>query len=262
MEEHLLVVKMKNKILLTLILVVILISFASAQIQTAGTFKINEQINLTQTCASCTFNNITSIEQVSPTSRGIIGNFQMTRVGSIYNFSLSEGNNTQIGEFYVHGIGDLEGKNEIWNFNYFVTQTGFTLETSDSILLIVILIGTFVLFLGFLWPSIVLPYSNKTNPDGSITQIVRLKYLKLLSIWFAYGFLMWFLQTLNLISTSFIKLTNLTNFITNVFTYSFSISLGVTLLILSILFIETWKDIILSNTIKRFGKAFMDGRLQ
>ena len=251
-----------KKILLTLILGMFLISFSSAQIQTAGTFKINEQINLTQTCASCTFNNITSIVQVSPTSRDIIGNFPMTRKGSVYNFSLSKGNNTHVGEFYVNGIGDLDGTNTIWNFNYFVTPTGFALETSDSILLVIILMATLILFLGFLWPSIMLPYSNKTHEDGSITKIARAKYLKLLSILFAYGFLMWFLQTLNSISVSFIKLTNLSNFITNIFTYSQAISVGVTLFITFLILLESWKDIILSNAIKKFGKAFADGRLQ
>ena len=182
---------MKNKILLIPILGIFLFSFIGAlgvsQVQTAGTFKINTEINLTQLCASCTFNNITSIRQVSPISRKVIGSFPMTRDGSEYNFSLSAGNNTQNGEFYVNGVGDLAGTNEPWVVNYFVTPSGILLETSDSLLYIVILIATFILFLGFLYPAITIPYSNNTNPDGSITQITKLKYLKLLSIWFAYG---------------------------------------------------------------------------
>ena len=250
---------MKN-ILLTLIFGVFILSFASAEIQTLGTFKQGEEINLIQTCASCTFNNITSV--LYPNSTEVIGNFEMTRTGSVYNFTLSSGNITSIGEYIVNGIGDLDGIDTVWNYNFFITPTGFDLETSESLLYIIILISTFILFLGFLYPAITLPYSNKVNKDGSITKIARAKYLKLLSIWFAYGFLMWFLQTLNLISISFIKLTNLTNFITNIFTYSFGISVGFTLFITFLILIESWKDIILSNTIKKFGKAFTDGRLQ
>ena len=143
-----------------------------------------------------------------------------------------------------------------------VTQTGQALETSESLLYVVILIITFILFLGFLYPAIKLPYSNKTNKDGSITGITRAKYLKLLSIWFAYGFFMWFLQTLNGISKSFITLTYLSNFITNIFTYSQGFSLAVTFLILIIMFVEVWKDIIISKAIKRYGKAFIDKELQ
>ena len=143
-----------------------------------------------------------------------------------------------------------------------VTPTGQALETSESLLYVVILIITFILFLGFLYPAIKLPYSNKTNKDGSITGITRAKYLKLLSIWFAYGFFMWFLQTLNGISKSFITLTYLSNFITNIFTYSQGFSLAVTFLILIIMFVEVWKDIIISKAIKRYGKAFIDKELQ
>lgn len=250
-----------NKILLTLILGMFLISLVSAEIQTLGTFKPGEEINLIQICANCTFNNITSIIR-SPNSTQIMGNVVMTRIGSVYNFTLSSGNTTELGEYIVNGIGDLDGVNTVWNYNFFVTPSGFILETSESLIYIIILIATFILFLAFLYPAITLPYSNNVNDDGSITQIVKAKYFKLLSIWFSFGFLMWFLQTLNTISVNFVELTNLTNFITNIFTYTQGLSVAVTLLILSILFIESWKDIILSNTIKKFGKAFTDGRLQ
>ena len=73
---------------------------------------------------------------------------------------------------------------------------------------------------------------------------------------------MWFLQTLNGVSTSYTTLTYLSNFITNIFRYSQWFSVGITYLILIIIFVEIWKDIILSKTIKKYGKAFVDGRLQ
>ena len=111
-----------KKLLLTLVLVSFLISFASAEIQTLGTFKLGEDINLIQTCANCTFNNITSI--LSPNSTEIIGTFQMTKVGSVYNFTLNSGNTTQLGEYIINGIGDLDGVNTIWNYNLFVTPSG------------------------------------------------------------------------------------------------------------------------------------------
>ncbi len=111
-----------RKILLTLILGMFLVSFASAEIQTLGTFKLGDDINLIQTCANCTFNNITSV--LSPNSTEIIGNFQMTRIDSVYNFTLASENITQLGEYIVNGIGDLDGVNTIWNYNLFVTPSG------------------------------------------------------------------------------------------------------------------------------------------
>ena len=219
-------------------------------------FNITTQFALDPTTTNCSFhlynktgqhqfiNNIMDFDK---------GDYKITLLGT--NFSELGAYN-----YYIYCNNSAIGGFARENFE--VTPTGEILETSESLLYIIILIVTFILFLGFLYPAIKLPYSNKTNKDGSITRISRAKYLKLLCVWFACGFFMWFLQALNGISSSFIKLTYLSNFITNIFTYSQGFSVGVTLLILTIVLIEVWKDIILSKTIKRFGKAFLDGRLQ
>lgn len=247
-----------KKILLTLLIGIFLIGLASASISNIGTFKQDQCIELIQTCPDCTYNNISRV--LYPNSSVALSNVAMTKEDTYYNYTFC--NTSIIGTYTVNGFGDLGGTKTSWNYNFEVTETGFILETSESILYIIILIITLILFLGFLFLAIKLPYSNKINDDGSITRITRAKYLKLLSIWFAYGFFMWFLQTLNGISSSFIKLTYLSNFITNIFTYSQGFSLAVTFLILIIMFVEVWKDIIISKAIKSYGKAFIDKRLQ
>ncbi len=251
-----------KKILLILFIGIFLISLASAteQEKSWGTVKKGDCIILTQTCDNCSYVNITSIQFPNKSSYAINEETIMSKTGTKYNYTFCE--TEELGQYLVTGHGDLDGLDTGWTADFKVTPTGFLLETSESNLYIVILIATFILFLCFLYPAIKLPYSNKVNPDGSITRICKAKYLKLLSIWFAYGFLMWFLQTLNGISSSFITLTYLSNFITNIFTYSQWFSVGITFLILAIIFIELWKDIILSKTIKRYGKAFLDGRLK
>ena len=131
-----------KKILLTIILGIFIISLASAEIQTLGTFKRGEDINLIQTCASCTFNNITSI--LSPNSTEIIGNFQMTKTGSVYNFTLSSGNVSFLGTYIVNGIGDLDGTNTVWNYDFEVTTTG---KQSNIVIPIFLLIASATLFI-------------------------------------------------------------------------------------------------------------------
>lgn len=251
-----------KKIFMALVLSIFLINLVSASISNIGTFPRNSCIELPQTCTTCSWNNISKIfiEGVSINQTILLQEISMIKSGITYNYTFCD--TSRDGEYIVEGHGDLDGTDDSWNYKFEITQTGFTLETSESILYIIILIITLILFLGFLFLAIKLPYSNKTNDDGSITRITRAKYLKLLSIWFAYGFFMWFLQTLNGISSSFIKLTYLSNFITNIFTYSQGFSLAVTFLILIIMFIEVWKDIIISKAIKRYGKAFIDKRLQ
>ncbi len=241
-----------KKILLIIIVGIFLFSLVSADL---GTYKQGETISVKGNLNASSVN----VSIYFPNSSIAIDNQPMTQIKEeIWNYSFSS--TDTLGE-YIYDYCDQDGRNCREN-NFEITPTGFSLETSESLLYIIILIVTFILFLGFLYPAIKLPYSNKTNPDGSIIRITRAKYLKLLSVWFAYGFFMWFLQTLNAISKSFITLTYLSNFITNIFTYSQWFSIGVTFLILIIIFIEIWKDIILSKTIKKYGKAFSDGRLQ
>lgn len=249
---------MKTKILFCLIFGIFLISFVSA-LDDLGTFQQDTCINLSQTCASCTYVNISSVSNNNNST--LISNVPMANFGNgewRYEFC----DTSDLGRYDIRGMGDINGVDSSFAYYLIITPSGIEIETADSFIYIIILIVTFLLFVGFLIPAIKLPYSNKVNNDGSVTQITKAKYLKLLCMWFSYGFFMWFLQTLNGISTSFVELKYLSNFITNLFIQSYRLSLGVTFLILSILVIETWKDIILNKQIKRYGKVFIDGRLQ
>ena len=252
---------MNKKIVLTIILGILLTSIVSATIYNIGQGKQGEPIILTQICDDCSYVNLTEVVRRGENSTTLLsGEFAMTKIGNNYNYSFSDTN--IIGEYVYTTCGDLSGIRTCQPVSFQINPTGFSLETSESMIYIIVIIATFILFLAMLYPAIKLPYSNKVNKDGSITRISKTKYLKLISSWFAYGFLMWFLQTLNAISKSFLELTYLSNFITNIFTYSQAFSVGVTFLILTIIFVELWKDILLSKTIKKYGKAFTDGRLQ
>ena len=138
-----------KKILLTFILMAFLISFASAEIQTLGTFKLGDDINLIQTCDNCTFNNITSV--LYPNSTQTIGEFAMTKTGTIYNFTLSSGNITSLGTYIVNGFGDLDGIDTVWNYNFEITPSGAErINQGEGITLfgiIIILILTTIFFM-------------------------------------------------------------------------------------------------------------------
>jgi hypothetical protein len=132
-----------KKIILTLLLGMFLISFVSAPIQTLGTFKVGEEINLMQICASCSYNNITSV--LSPSSRELIRNSPMVADGSKYNFTLLGGNTTAAGEYIVNGIGDLDGTDTVWNYNFFITPSGFS-DTFDFYIIILLIAGVMIVF--------------------------------------------------------------------------------------------------------------------
>ncbi len=229
---------MKKEILLiTMVFSLLFFRFLVSAECSIPTVKQRGTIQLTQSCTECPDGvNVTKVHFPS--------------------------NTDTLGTHIYYSEGNLSSVVISQSCSFEVTQTGFLLKTSESILYIILILATFTLFLGFLYPAITLPYSNKVEPDGSIRRIMKAKYFKLLAIWFAYGFLMWFLQTLDAITKSFISLDYLSNFITNIFTYSQLFSVIVTFVILTILFIEAWKDILLSETIKRYGKALVKGDLR
>ena len=253
--------KMKKEILLiTMVFSLLFFSFLVSAECSIPTVKQGDTIQLTQSCTDCPDGvNVTKV--IFPNNTiAQLGQFEMSANGSNYNLSFS--NTDTLGTHIYYSEGNLSSVVISQSCSFEVTQTGFLLKTSESILYIILILATFTLFLGFLYPAITLPYSNKVEPDGSIRRIMKAKYFKLLAIWFAYGFLMWFLQTLDAITKSFISLDYLSNFITNIFTYSQLFSVIVTFVILTILFIEAWKDILLSETIKRYGKALVKGDLR
>ncbi len=177
---------MKNKILLTLIVGMFLFSFVNAEIQTLGTFKLGDDINLIQTCATCTFNNVTSV--LSPNSTEVLGNFNMTRTGSVYNFTLTSANITSLGAYIVNGIGDLDGTNTIWTYNFFVTGTGFELTQARGIVFIGLLFIMVFLFVVNMIGITMLPSKNNRNELGELISINNLKHLR--SILMGIGYLL------------------------------------------------------------------------
>lgn len=177
-----------KKLLLTLILGIFLLSITSAEIQTLGTFSQGQDINLIQTCANCTFNNITSV--LSPNSTQVIGNFPMTKTGSVYNFTLTSGNVTQLGEYIVNGIGDLDGVDTIWNYNLFVTPNGQNFTTGKAISylgFIVILLFTFLLTI---WGASKVRWKHSRSDTDKIITINNFRYIKVFLFTMAYFELM------------------------------------------------------------------------
>lgn len=139
----------KNKIYLILLMLIIS-SFSSLAITEFGDFIRDEEIQLLQVCASCTFNNISSIK--APNSTIIIRDVEMQRQNSNYNYTLSPQSN--LGEYNVCGVGDLDGINTIWCYVFDVTVDGTPnaeeiLETNNNLQIIVVFIVVIMIFLIF-----------------------------------------------------------------------------------------------------------------
>lgn len=136
-----------------------------------------------------------------------------------------------------------------------VTRSGVILNSAESLLYLVLIFINLLVFGFFLYWTIKLPYGNKTEVDGTITKITKTKYIKLLSSLFAYGSFLWFFAIFTGIVNNFISLDVFRGLISSLYVVLMGIGLGFTFLIFIILFVELWKDILLWDEIKKFGKA-------
>jgi len=147
-----------------------------------GTYKQGEDINLIQTCADCTYINITSINL--PNGTQIIGNVPMTKDGSVFNYVLNGSLTNSLGTYRVNGIGDPIGVNEIWAYEFYITYSGIQFSTAQSVLLGILLIIMIFVFISTFFGIGMLPGSNTRDEEGKILSISYLKYLRS-TLWFA-----------------------------------------------------------------------------
>ena len=140
------------KKIIIFILLVLLVPIVSAEIQTLGTFKKGECVELQQTCANCTFVNISSV--LYPNSTEALGEVLMTKNNTKYNHTFCNTNTS--GEYIVNGFGDVDGTNTIFAYDFVVNPTGIpatesrTNSLTRSVYFIfgigILLFGSFIFF--------------------------------------------------------------------------------------------------------------------
>jgi len=141
---------MKMKIYFMLFIGLLLISSASAETDSLGTKEQGKCVNLIQTCSNCTYVNITSV--IYPNSTIALGEAEMTKSGTYYNYSFCE--TDQIGIYLVTGVGDLDGEDVVWNYVFTITPSGNTFDSSQSIIYLGSLIVMLILSVGLFFLAV------------------------------------------------------------------------------------------------------------
>ena len=135
---------MMKKILLTIILGIFLISIASASLESLGTFKQNDCINISQTCATCTYVNISSVS--SNKNSNLLTNVEMADFGNgewRYEFCST----SEISRYDVKGQGDVNAVDSTFAVYFEITPSGFIDTLGFYIVLLIVLGG--IVILGF-----------------------------------------------------------------------------------------------------------------
>lgn len=113
-----------RKILLIVFVGIFLLSFTSAAQDSLGNFALGEDVLLVQTCADCTYNNITFITFPNSSELSGINDIAMTQSGSKFTYNLDGGNTTIFGCYDVNGIGDIGGTAQVWVYPFCITPNG------------------------------------------------------------------------------------------------------------------------------------------
>lgn len=132
---------MKNRFFLLTLVIITLLSFSVSALETMKPATLNQEYTVEQTCASCTYVNLT----VSNTNGIIFSNVEMVENGSgvwIYKFTP-----TQVGRHDAKGIGNINGDATSFASSFQVKAGGLT-ETLGFYFIILILSAGAIL-LGF-----------------------------------------------------------------------------------------------------------------
>ncbi len=133
-----------KKILLTIILGIFLITLASASLESLGTFKQNDCLNITQTCSTCTYVNISSISNNK--NSNLFTNVEMVSHGNgEWRYEIC--NTEVIGRHDVKGQGDVNGVDTSFAVQFEITPSGFINTLGFYIVLLIVLGG--ILLIGF-----------------------------------------------------------------------------------------------------------------
>ena len=170
------------------------------------------------------------------------------------------GNFTELGMYFYITDCQSTGEGGVISADFTVNRLGTPLETSESIFYIVIICSILILFGMFLTIFIITPFANekKLTKDGwAIVKITGSKYLKLISVWIAYGFFLWFITIVSGMANNYIFFEGVRKMITSLLVYLSIIGWGINLFMLGLLFILAWKDIVWNKAVKRHGFALI-----
>ncbi len=169
-----------TKIMVAIIFGIFLISLVSAT-QSLGTFKQGDCIQLIQTCATCTYNNISSVVQTGSNPQIYTTNSQMTKDDTFYNYTFC--NTSVISTYLVNGFGNPDGIKTEWVYNFDISYSGQTLSFPQAIIYTLLMGIIFFIFMMVMFFINKLPSSNAQDEEGKILSINYLKYARS-ALWF------------------------------------------------------------------------------
>ena len=152
-----------------------------------STVKVGQCIQLVETCANCSSINLTSVRLPNNTILYYIT--PMSQNSTTYNYTFCK--TTLVGDYSYDVIGDPDGIYTVASVKFTVSKTGDIIQTSNSLIYIFALVFGLSLFCFFLYGSIMIPFANERNEEGSLVSINWMKYLKIFFMCMTYVTFIW-----------------------------------------------------------------------
>ena len=197
--------------------------------------------------------NISTINYPNLTTA--ISNQEMTKVGKTFNYTFCQTEDTGT---YIYDYFDDEGN--VFVNDFIITPDGNQIDTGESMMYIWILIFIGIFLAVSVFVAIVTPYGNimeNTRKGPAVKKVSKLKYLKLMAIWFSYGLLLMFVTVLAGMTNNYIQFSEMKGMFTSIYRWLSLLGYGVTVGMVWFIFANLGKDIILNKVILREGKALL-----
>lgn len=210
-----------KRIIPILLIAVFLISLASAD--ELQTFKSQQSYDV---AFICTINNQlvssaggANITLFYPNGTIFINNSMALRNSNYFFVTVSPPNGTIPGTY--HAVGDCsdQGYRVAQGFDYIVSGSGTTITSAQSTIYVLMLIFSFIIFIGSFYGAKKVPWKNTKSSDGKVISINDAKYFKLFMVLLTYLLGMWCSWLAFQVSYSFLP----ENIVTNIFRFTWSL---------------------------------------
>lgn len=241
--------KLLGIIFLMAVLLISSLPLVLSQVESLGTFIVDKNVTLKQTCANCTSVNITTV--LYPNSSTAIQNVQMTKQGSDYFYQFK--NTSAVGRYIVNGIGDVDGIPTVFSYDFYINEGGHELSTAQGIMYIVAFAVAIFMFTICLIITTNIPLRNNKGDDGNLVSINKLKYLKIFMIPITYMFFVMIVALARSVIASYLY-TDIAN-VSTIFNWVYWIMMSAILpiIVLSFVFVIVFfvEDKVLGKKLKR-----------
>lgn len=135
----------KRFIFLLFLILFFSLSFVSAEQQSLGWKRTSTCIELKQSYANSTYQNITAITLPDGVTIDVRNEAMTSLGGGLFNYSYCIGEQT--GQYIVDGVGDVDGMDQTWVYDFYATPLG--VQNGFIFYIIFIMIIVLIFAIGF-----------------------------------------------------------------------------------------------------------------